>query len=321
MPSGLLIDLRDGGPAMEITAGLRCPSYCGYSAGSNGYGSTIPIPGYVSDSVAVFSPHVTANIVPGGTVLVPDIDVMTGVTQSGSNLVFSFWSNYNAKSITYKGNIWQIFPASQSSNVGLYISDSTDFTTISNGSIVGQCIYRGRVTINGSWSPPSVAGFNRQSYAVFGKWSEAGVVVEYDGNVIRAVQERNGANVNASVTMDVVIFATGSAPVPGDGLNFFNSAGQCTFSTTRRPFVYSNSYYRPSGSGVDIGEKYILLGRYGAQTDISGGWCYAKYQGLVRSGNVVRVGRGYVAAIWTSEYPVNFNKTAGVNVLLLNDMY
>ncbi|MEP8782034.1 DUF6453 family protein, partial [Enterobacter ludwigii] len=27
MPSGLLIDLNDGGKPMEITAGLRCPTY------------------------------------------------------------------------------------------------------------------------------------------------------------------------------------------------------------------------------------------------------------------------------------------------------
>ncbi|WP_272887968.1 DUF6453 family protein, partial [Cronobacter sakazakii] len=34
MPSGLLIDLNDGGPVMEITAGLRCPSWCGTVGGS-----------------------------------------------------------------------------------------------------------------------------------------------------------------------------------------------------------------------------------------------------------------------------------------------
>lgn len=28
MPKGLRITYADGGPAMEITAGLRCPSFC-----------------------------------------------------------------------------------------------------------------------------------------------------------------------------------------------------------------------------------------------------------------------------------------------------
>jgi hypothetical protein len=28
MPKGLRITYDDGGPAMEITAGLRCPSFC-----------------------------------------------------------------------------------------------------------------------------------------------------------------------------------------------------------------------------------------------------------------------------------------------------
>ncbi|CCJ88172.1 hypothetical protein BN132_100 [Cronobacter turicensis 564] len=156
---------------------------------------------------------------------------------------------------------------------------------------------------------------------MFAKWSANGVVVEYDGSVVRAVAERNGANVNATVTMDVVIFATGVAPAAGSGLNFFNSKGQCTFSTTKRPFLYSNAFYKPSGTAADIGNRYIMLGRYGAQTDISGGWCYAKYQGLVRSGNSVRVGRGYVAAVWTADYPVTANKTTGMNVLLLDSMY
>ncbi|UYE93680.1 hypothetical protein EEPDABAO_00089 [Klebsiella phage mfs] len=28
MASGLLIDLNDGNPVMQITAGMRCPSFC-----------------------------------------------------------------------------------------------------------------------------------------------------------------------------------------------------------------------------------------------------------------------------------------------------
>ncbi|EOC1326637.1 DUF6453 family protein [Cronobacter turicensis] len=319
MPSGLYIDLNDGGPAMTITAGLRCPSYCGYASGS---GNQYAIPGYVTGASAVFAPHVTAGIYLGGsTSLIPDMDVLTGVSQSGNVLTFSAWSNYKmSNGKIYPGTVWQILPASQSGNRGLYISDSTDFTLITDGAAVGQCVYRGRVTFNGSWSPPAT-GYTRQSYAVFARWSASGVVVEYDGNVVRAVAERNGANVSATVTMDVVIFATGTAPVPGPGLNFFNSRGQCTFSTTKRPFLYSNSFYRPSGTATDIGNRFIMLGRYGAQTDISGGWCYAKYQGLVRAGNAVRVGRGYVAAVWTSDYSLDVNRTTGMNILLLDSMY
>ncbi|ELY2768844.1 hypothetical protein SMC44_004426 [Cronobacter malonaticus] len=319
MPSGLYIDLNDGGPAMTITAGLRCPSYCGYASGS---GNQYAIPGYVAGASAVFAPHVTAGIYLGGsTSLIPDMDVLTGVSQSGNVLTFSAWSNYKmSNGKIYPGTVWQILPANQSGNRGLYISDSTDFTIITDGAAVGQCVYRGRVTFNGSWSPPPT-GYTRQSYAVFARWSASGVVVEYDGNVVRAVAERNGANVSATVTMDVVIFATGTAPVPGPGLNFFNSRGQCTFSTTKRPFLYSNAFYRPSGTATDIGNRFIMLGRYGAQTDISGGWCYAKYQGLVRTGNAVRVGRGYVAAVWTSDYSLDVNRTTGMNILLLDSMY
>ncbi|EOC1568771.1 hypothetical protein ACI1AR_004224 [Cronobacter dublinensis] len=318
MPGGLYIDLNDGGPAMAITAGLRCPSYCGYSSGS---GNQYSVPGYIPGATVVFAPYVTAGIYFGGsTSLIPDMDVLTGVSQNANVLTFTAWSNYKMSGKIYPGTVWQILPASQSGNRGLYIADSTDFTVITDGATVGQCIYRGRITFTGAWAPPST-GYTRQSYAVFARWDAGGVVVEYDGNVIRAVAERNGDNIDATVTMDVVIFATGIAPVPGPGLNFFNSNGQCTFSTTKRPFLYSNTFYTPSGVATDIGDRYIMLGRYGAQTDVAGGWCNAKYQGLVRSGNTVRVGRGYIAARWTDKYSMDVNRTTGMNVLLLDNMY
>ncbi|EOE5646293.1 DUF6453 family protein, partial [Cronobacter sakazakii] len=190
MPSGLYIDLKDGGPAMQITAGLRCPSYCGYTSG---HGFKYTIPGYVSGATALFAPHVTAGIYPNGsTSLIPDMDILTSVSQSGNTLTFTAWSNYKMDGAIYPGTVWQILPASQSGNRGLYISDSTDFTAITDAATVGQCVYRGRVTFTGSWSPPSTS-YTRQSYMVFAKWSASGVVVEYDGKVVRALAERNGA--------------------------------------------------------------------------------------------------------------------------------
>ncbi|WP_032983776.1 DUF6453 family protein, partial [Cronobacter malonaticus] len=76
-----------------------------------------------------------------------------------------------------------------------------------------------------------------------------------------------------------------------------------------------------SKTSTDIGNRFIMLGRYGATSDIQGGWCYAKYCGIVRSGNSVRIGRGYVATFWTSEYPVTFDIVSSTNILLLESMY
>ncbi|PUY11028.1 DUF6453 family protein [Cronobacter sakazakii] len=318
MPSGLLIDLNDGGPVMEITAGLRCPSWCGTVGGS---GNIYNAPGYVAGAALVYAPYETARIYDGGTSLVPTVGCLSGATQNGGSMIISSW--YSVKGyndILWPGTMWQIMPASQSGHTGLFISDSTDFTTITNGSIVGQCAWRGRVTFTGSWTPPDT-GFARGTYLIFGKWSADGVTVEYDGTRVIATLERNGANVNATVTMDIVIFAVGAAPVAGPGLNFFNAAGQCTFSTTRRPFLYSNAYFRASKTSTDIGNRFIMLGRYGAKSDIQGGWCYAKYCGIVRSGNAVRIGRGYVATFWTSDYPVTFDIVSSTNILLLESMY
>ncbi|WP_228484912.1 DUF6453 family protein, partial [Enterobacter kobei] len=60
MPTGLLIELNDGGKRMEITAGLRCPSF-GASFDS-GYQKAkyADISGYVSGSQVLFIPHATA---------------------------------------------------------------------------------------------------------------------------------------------------------------------------------------------------------------------------------------------------------------------
>ncbi|MEH5097543.1 DUF6453 family protein [Atlantibacter hermannii] len=318
MPRGLLIDLRDGGPAMQITAGLRCPSFCGLV---NGNGTVYNAPGYVPGSALVYAPHQTTVIYPNGTSLIPAVGCLQAAAQNGGSMqISSWWSVPGFSNILWPGTMWQILPASQSGNRGLLISDSTDFTAITDASVVGQCVWRGRVTIAGRWTLPDT-GWNRATYVVFAKWSADGIVVEYDGNQIIVTGESEDLGYDATATLDIVIFAAGVPPTPGRGLNFFNPAGACTFSTTRRPFVYSNAYYRPSAAWTDIGDRFVMLGRYGAMSAVSFGWCYAKYLGLVRSGNALRVGKGRTAQYWTDKYSVPMNVIAGINVLLLESMY
>ena len=60
--------------------------------------------------------------------------------------------------------------------------------------------------------------------------------------------------VSASVTMDLVIF-NNTAPVAGDGITMTNSAGQVTFSTVKRPFVFDQQLTM-TDSNQYVGDKY-----------------------------------------------------------------
>ena len=228
MASGLLIDLNDGNPAMRITAGMRCPSFCNLV--NNAWDQkVVNIDGYVPGSQVIVIPRDPVSIQNRGTNLVPTIGMQSGYSQNGSQLTFStWWSDNWGRDRLYDLTICQIFPTS--GGRGLLISDSTDFTTIPDATRAGFCVWAGTVTFTGQWRTPDT-GYDRNKYMVFGRWSADGVTVEYDGNNIYARNETNGKENDATVTMRVAIFASGVAPQPGTGLNFFNAAGQCTFST------------------------------------------------------------------------------------------
>ncbi|WWS21290.1 membrane protein [Klebsiella phage vB_KpS_KW1.1] len=318
MASGLLIDLNDGNPAMQITAGMRCPSFCNLV--NNAWDQkVVNIDGYVPGSQVIVIPRDPVSIQNRGTNLVPTIGMQSGYSQNGSQLTFyTWWSDNWRRDRLYDLTICQIFPTS--GGRGLLISDSTDFTTIPDATRAGFCVWAGTVTFTGQWRTPDT-GYDRNKYMVFGRWSADGVTVEYDGNNIYARNETNGQENDATVTMRVAIFASGVAPQPGTGLNFFNAAGQCTFSTVRRPFIFRNRFYNPSWDYQDIGGGMILLGRYGFRSRVSGGRCRAKFAGLMMSGNSVRCASGITKSNWTSRYSVVQERLVGMSVPIIENMY
>jgi hypothetical protein len=93
------------------------------------------------------------------------------------------------------------------------------------------------------------------------------------------------------------------------------------FSTTRRPFVYRNQTYAPSWGNTDIGDRMILLGRYGYNSEVYTGWDYMKWAGLIRSGNLVRAGRGRNAASWTSQYSVVGRRLTSLSIPIIDAIY
>jgi hypothetical protein len=287
MPQGLYINLNDGGPVMEITAGLRCPSFCQQLGSAWDTSSTQSAT--MLRAVRLLFCRVTRYFKCTGAPTIPTIGLFDSYSVSGSTITLNtWWSDNWGRAKTFDTSIFQILP--KSTGQGLLIQDSSDFLAITDGTMVGSCVWRGVVNFTGSWSTPAT-DVPRDKYLVFASWSADGVVIEFDGYTITAYQERDGDNVAANVTLTIAIFASGVAQVPGTGLNFFKN-GVCVFSTSKRPFVYRDATYTPSWAWQDIGNRMIMLGRYGYDSAVNGGWNWLKWVGLVRSGNSVRCARG-----------------------------
>ncbi|WP_410962803.1 DUF6453 family protein, partial [Salmonella sp. SAL4446] len=84
-----------------------------------------------------------------------------GVTVNGTNR-----GNYQ-RIPNWAGTVCEILPAA-TYNEGLLVSNSTDFTAISNQARLMTCAYVGTVTVNGSMALP-VSGIP------FGKWDNNNV--------------------------------------------------------------------------------------------------------------------------------------------------
>lgn len=318
MPAGLLIDLNDGGPRMEITSGLRFPTFSGqWTTASTSL--SLDIANYVPGSEVILLPRVCAAYSPPvGTSLVPSVGVLTGFTQSGSTVTQTYWDSKGDKLVRgFDASVWQILPASTGS--GMLIQDSTDFMSIALNTMAGFCVWRGSVTFTGTWALPDTIA-PKSNYMVFGKWSHPSATVECDGTVVTAYEDRNGEDVPATVTITIAIFASGIAPTPGPGLNFFKN-NACVFSTTNRPFIYNRKTWTPSWSWTDIGDNMIMLGVYGYDSNTNGGWDYMKLAGIVRSGNAIRCGRGRVRWRWTDRYALVGQRLTNIPVPCIPAMY
>lgn len=321
MGAGLLITYADGSRPLEITAGLRCPSFCMQTAQS-GNNTRYTIDNYRNGSQVIVIPRVSALFYYQGTSSIPVIQVLSGYSVNGNQLnVYSQLST--ALTITprsYPLSVWQIFPVGQRANFGLLISDSTDFTSITDQTVIGQCIWYGTVTINGQWGTPTINGFDRSRYIVYAKW-DSDQVIDFDGYTISVLNEKDGANVFGTATLQILIFCTGQAPVPGYGLNIINAAGACVFSTTKKPFVFRGANFVPSFNWQDVGNRLTPLGRFGYSRDKQGGWWYLKFAGMVRSGNSVRLARGYSWTTISSSIAAPNPMSSGMLLPLIENIY
>ncbi|EPJ3207987.1 DUF6453 family protein [Citrobacter freundii] len=314
MPEGILIDYNDGRPVMAITAGLRAPSFCTSFSGRSPQPMQYPVntplvPGsqviviptnpVYTYSFAYFDVAIMASVTRNG-----DAGVIIGAETIGGNTLNPDWSGY----------VMELLPAA-TYNEGLLVANSTDFTAISNQAALMTCAWSGRITVNGS-APLPVGGIP------FGKWDNPNVSVGFDGGsiIVRDISYTGRDDVAGAATIDLVIFNQ-TAPVGGDGITMTNAAGQVTFSTLKRPFVYDRQI-QITDAFQNIGGGYCQIVYTGAQVRMDGGYGNLRMKGVVMSGGSVRSAYNRVFGNYASKgWDMTRNRNISMPILILPNMY
>lgn len=298
MGRGLYINLNDGRRPLEITARLRCPSRAAAFAGGAGFTSAV-IGGLVPGSIPFFIPtQAAAYSEPVGTAIIGSIHWLRGCSFSGNVMIHDSRNGDSAENRMFAGDVWQFLPPSNpSGNRGLLIQDSTDFSIISDTSTIASLVWNGELTINGEAYLPADG-------IVFAKWNHGSAsLMRYNGKLYAYESKTGYGDIPASITATLCIFAV-TPPVPGRGLNIFNSAGQCTFSTTRKPLIFSGGVFAPTSNWQDIGDNMVPLGTYGYSSTTGGGWDSVRIRGLMMTGNLVKTGNSYTRWVFTDRYSI-----------------
>ena len=314
MPEGILIDYNDGRPVMAITAGLRAPSFCTSFSGRSPQPMQYPVntslvPGsqviviptnpVYTYSFAYFDVAIMASVTRNG-----DAGVIIGAETIGGNTLNPDWSGY----------VMELLPAA-TYNEGLLVANSTDFTAISNHAALMTCAWSGRITVNGSAALP-VSGIP------FGKWDNPNVSVGFDGGniIVRDISYTGRDDVAGTATIDLVIFNQ-TAPVGGDGITMTNAAGQVTFSTLKRPFVYDRQI-QITDAFQNIGGGYCQIVYTGAQVRMDGGYGNLRMKGVVMSGGSVRSAYNRVFGNYASKgWDMTRNRNITMPILILPNLY
>lgn len=321
MPEGILIDYNDGRPVMAITAGLRAPSFCtNFTANSSNWAPeklTINTP---------LTPGSQVIVVPAVPVEVQDfVDnqvflqipvAMSNVVRNGNSgvIINAADTAYGLYPMEWRGAILEILPVG-SYNSGLLVSNSTDFTAISNNAKLMTCAWVGQWVVNGARALP-VSGIP------FARWDNGGVSVGFDGTniIVRDTNYTGSDDVTGSVTLDLVIF-NNTAPVGGPGITMTNSAGQVTFSTLKRPFIYER-LLTVSDSNQTVGNSFTQLCFVGSNSRKIGDYDNVRFKGMIRSGNNIRAGLSRVVGNYYNQgFDNRFNQNIAMPILVLPPMY
>lgn len=320
MPQGILIQYNDGRPDMEITAGMRAPSFCTNFSGRGTArnqktintpltpGSqvivvpTVPaeVQNIIDNQVEVNVPVSMASVVRNGN---------TGITINGGNQF-----GYNLVPFDWRGSILEILPVG-TYNRGLLVSNSTDFTAISNRASLMTCAWVGSWVVNGSRALP-VGGIP------FARWNNSGVSVGFDGSniIVRDTNYTGSDDVAGSVTLELAVF-NNTPPVGGPGITMTNPQNQVTFSTLKRPFIYERTL-NVSDANQAVGTSFTSLCYVGSQSRKIGNYDNIRFKGLIRAGGNIRAGLNRVIGNYYNQgFNNNFNQNISMPILVLPPMY
>lgn len=245
-----------------------------------------------------------------------DVAIMASVTRNGDAGVIISAETIGGNNLTpdWSGYVMELLPAA-TYNEGLLVANSTDFTAISNQAALMTCAWSGRITVNGS-APLPVGGIP------FGKWDNPNVSVGFDGGsiIVRDISYTGRDDVAGTATIDLVIFNQ-TAPVGGDGITMTNAAGQVTFSTLKRPFVYDRQI-QITDAFQNIGGGYCQIVYTGAQVRMDGGYGNLRMKGVVMSGGSVRSAYNRVFGNYASKgWDMTRNRNISMPILIIPNMY
>lgn len=315
MPEGILIDYNDGRPVMAITAGLRAPSFCASFAGpaSQPMMYTVNTP-LTPGSQVIVIPTTPIDIYSFGYY---EVSIMGDVIRNGDSGITIIVETLGGHSMIpnyWSGFVMELLPAA-TYNEGLLVSNSTDFTAISNQAALMTCAWSGRITVNGIASLPV-------GVIPFGKWDNPNVSLGFDGTniIVRDISYTGRDDVAGTATIDLVIFNQ-TAPVGGDGITMTNAAGQVTFSTLKRPFVYDRQI-QITDAFQDIGGGFCQIVYTGAQVRMDGGYGNLRTKGVVMSGGSVRSAYNRVFGNYFSNgWDMTRNRNITMPILVIPNMY
>lgn len=311
MPQGILIDLNDGRPPMQITAGLRAPAVSGVIQ-ANGFASS----NSYWDFGLTMTPGSTAFCLPSQAVYVDDLGTIpevyflngfSKVNDSTGRISIGNFNGSQGRLLSFYGNCFEILPAS-TGNQGILVENSTDFSAIPNNARLMSAAYVGGLQVNGAASLP-VSGIP------FGMWDNPNVSLESDGSTIwcRDINYGGTDDVAASTYVNLVIF-NNSPPPSGPGITMSNPSGQIVFSSVRRPFVLGG-FIQISNSWQYVGGFFPIL-RCGATTRVTGGYNNLRYKGVCMSGGSVRSVPGTVIGNYSTQSGAQFPFDTNISMSL-----
>lgn len=311
MPKGILIDLNDGRPPMQITAGLRAPAVSG-AIQADGF----PSSNSTWDFGLEMTPGSTAFCLPSQAVYVDDFDFIpevyflnsfSKVSDSVGRIGIGNFNGSNGRLLRFYGSCFEILPAS-TGNQGILVENSTDFTAIPNNARLMSAAYVGGLQVNGAASLP-VSGIP------FGMWDNPNVSLESDGSTIwcRDINYGGTDDVAASTYVNLVIF-NNSPPPAGPGITMSNPSGQIVFSSVRRPFVLGG-FIQINNSWQYVGGFFPIL-RCGATTRVTGGYNNLRYKGVCMSGGSVRSVPGTVIGNYSTQSGAQFPFDTNISMAL-----